>query len=94
MPPAVRKGDPDIPHCSPMVRADGAKTVFVNGRPWSCQGHINTLHAGNSCSPHAMPIAVGSATVRVEGRGAGRSGDYITACTACGKGSINVFAGG
>jgi uncharacterized Zn-binding protein involved in type VI secretion len=99
MPAATRIGDADVPHCSPMVRAQGSPNVFVNGIPWSRQGDINTVHlkpcgCPPCCCPHAMPIAVGSSTVRVNGRGAGRVGDAIVACTSVAQGSPNVFAGG
>ncbi len=99
MRPATRVGDADIPHCSPMVRAQGSPNVFVNGRPWSRQGDFNTVHlkpcsCPPCCCPHAMPIAVGSSTVIVNGRGSGRIGDAIVACTSVAQGSPNVFAGG
>lgn len=94
--PATRIGDADIPHCSGMVRMQGAKTVYVNGIPWSLMGHLNTPHLlpGSPCPTHTAPIATGSLTVFVEGRGAGRIGDYIAGCTAVAQGSDNVFAGG
>ena len=44
------------------------------------------------CVPHSAAIAVGSSTVFVNGRGAGRVGDAT--CTAVAAGSPNVFAGG
>lgn len=96
MPAATRIGDDDIPHCSGMVRAEGSPDVFVNGIPWSRMGDDNTPHLlpGDPCPTHAMPIAVGSRTVFVNGRGAGRIGDAIVACTAVAEGSDNVFAGG
>lgn len=96
MPAATRIGDLDIPHCSPMVRAIGSSDVFVNGIPWSRQGDINTVHLlpGAPCPAHVAPIASGSSTVFVNGRGAGRVGDGISGCTAVATGSSNVFAGG
>lgn len=95
MPAATRIGDADIPHCSPMVRALGSHDVNVNGRPWSRQGDVNTPHLlpGDPCPGHAAPIAVGSFTVKVNGRGAGRVGDYIATCTAVAVGSHDVLAG-
>jgi len=90
---ACRIGDADYPHCSPMFRAQGAKTVYVNKIPWSCQTHLNTIHLGNACAPHARPIAIGSITVFVEKKGAGRILDYITDCTFVAEGSPNVYAG-
>jgi uncharacterized Zn-binding protein involved in type VI secretion len=97
MPAVTRVGDPDVPHCSPMVRAVGSGSVFVNGRPISIQGSVNTVHlipAGKKCLPHAAPITIGSTTVRVHGLGAGRIGDPLTTCTFVAVGSANVFAGG
>lgn len=96
MPAATRIGDADIPHCSGMVRAQGSPNVFVNGIPWSRQGDVNTPHLKppDPCLPHAAPIAIGSTTVKVNGKGAGRIGDAISGCTAVAAGSPNVFVGG
>ena len=93
--PACRIGDADVPHCSGMVRAQGSPNVLVNGIPWSRQGDKNTPHLlpGNPCPIHAAPIASGSPTVRVNGKGGGRIGDSIAGCTAVAAGSPNVFAG-
>ncbi|MEN9542125.1 MAG: Prochlorococcus phage [Cyanobacteriota bacterium] len=95
MPAATRVGDPDVPHCSPMTRAQGSHDVFVNGRPWSRQGDVNTPHLlpGDPCPTHAAPIAIGSRTVLVNGKGAGRVGDKIAGCTSCAVGSHDVMAG-
>ena len=96
MPAATRIGDADVPHCSGMVRAEGSGNVFVNGIPWSRQGDLNTSHLlpGSPCPSHAAPIEIGSTTVFVNNKGAGRIGDAITGCTAVAEGSGNVFAGG
>tara|TARA_R110000868_G_scaffold83684_1_gene236140 strand:- start:576 stop:863 length:288 start_codon:yes stop_codon:yes gene_type:complete len=95
MPAATRIGDKDNTHCSGMTRDEGSPDVFVNGIPWSRQGDKNTPHLlpGNPCSGHAAGIATGSSTVFVNGKGAGRIGDTITACTSVVGGSSNVFAG-
>lgn len=95
MPAATRIGDADIPHCSGMVRAEGSNNVYVNGIAWSRQGDRNTPHLlpGVPCPTHAAPIAVGSTTVFVNGRGAGRVGDAISGCTSVAAGSPNVFCG-
>lgn len=79
-----------------MTRAQGSPNVRVNGIPWSRQGDNNTPHLlpGAPCPTHAAPITKGSGTVRVNGRGAGRVGDAITACTSVAAGSSNVFCGG
>ena len=100
MPPATRIGDSDLFHCSPPSRMTGSPNVFVNSRPWSCQGDINTVHlkpiddCPPCCIPHVAPITSGSMTVRVNGRGAGRIGDGIMLCTMVLGGSHNVWAGG
>lgn len=96
MPAATRVGDADVAHCSGMTRAQGSPDVYVNGIPWSRQGDVNTTHLlpGVPCPPHAAPIAVGSTTVFVNGKGAGRVGDAISGCTSVAAGSSNVFAGG
>ena len=95
MPAATRIGDADVSHCSGMVRAEGSPDVFVNGIPWSRQGDVNTPHLlpGNPCPTHAAPIAVGSTTVFINGRGAGRVGDAISGCTSVAAGSADVFCG-
>ena len=96
MPAATRVGDADVTHCSGMTRSEGSSNVFVNSIPWSRQGDNNTSHLlpGIPCPAHAAPIAVGSSTVFVNGRGAGRVGDAISGCTSVAEGSSNVFAGG
>ena len=95
MPAATRIGDNDVPHCSGMTRAEGSPNVFVNGIPWSRQGDVNTTHLlpPVPCPAHAAPIAIGSTTVIVNGKGAGRIGDAISGCTQVAAGSPNVFAG-
>ena len=96
MPAATRIGDADVSHCSGMTRAAGSPNVIVNGIPWSRQGDNNTTHLlpGSPCPSHAAPIASGSSTVIVNGKGAGRIGDAISGCTSVAAGSPNVFAGG
>lgn len=97
MPLVTRISDLDITHCSPMVRAEGSPTVFVAGLPVSFEGCVNTVHrkpGGISCIPHAMPITLGSLTVRVHGFGIGRVGDAITDCTFVAQGWATVVAGG
>lgn len=96
MPAATRIGDADIVHCSVPNRAEGSLNVFVNNIPWSRQGDNNTVHLlpGAPCPAHAAPIALGSTTVFVNTRGAGRIGDAISGCTSVAEGSSNVFAGG
>jgi uncharacterized Zn-binding protein involved in type VI secretion len=96
MPAATRIGDADVPHCSGMTRAQGSPNVYVNSIPWSRQGDLNVVHLlpGDPCPSHAAPITIGSTSVFVNNKGAGRVGDAITACTSVAAGSSNVFAGG
>jgi uncharacterized Zn-binding protein involved in type VI secretion len=79
-----------------MTRAEGSPNVFVNGIAWSRQGDLNTAHLlpPFPCPSHTAPIAIGSTTVFVNGKGAGRIGDAISGCTSVAEGSSNVFAGG
>ena len=97
MPAATRIGDADVPHCSGMTRAAGSPNVLVNNIPWSRQGDNNTGHLlppnVPPCAAHAAPIATGSTTVFVNGKGSGRIGDGVSGCTSVAAGSPNVFAG-
>jgi len=93
MPAVARIGDPEIPHCSGMVRAQGSGNVRANGIGISRQGDKNTVHLlpGSPCPAHSTVISSGSSTVRVNGRECGRVGDPT--CTAVASGSPNVSAG-
>ena len=95
MPAVTRIGDADVPHCSGMTRAEGSPNVRVNSIPVSRQGDNNTSHLLPAvvCPPHTAPIAVGSTTVFINGKGCGRVGDAISGCTSVAAGSSNVFAG-
>jgi uncharacterized Zn-binding protein involved in type VI secretion len=79
-----------------MVRAQGSGNVFVNSIPWSRQGDLNTVHLlpGVPCPAHNAPIEIGSTTVFINSKGAGRVGDAISGCTSVAEGSPNVFCGG
>jgi uncharacterized Zn-binding protein involved in type VI secretion len=97
--PAVCRGDSvdvDVPHCSTPMRSARSPDVFVNGTGISRQGDNNTPHLlpAPPCPTHAAPIAVGSTTVFINGKGCGRIGDAISGCTSVATGSSNVFAGG
>jgi uncharacterized Zn-binding protein involved in type VI secretion len=96
MPAITRIGDADVPHCSGMTRAVGSGNVFANGIPISRQGDNNTGHLlpPAPCPGHSAPIAVGSTTVFVNGKGCGRIGDAISGCTSVAAGSGDCFAGG
>lgn len=95
MPAVTRIGDADVAHCSGMTRAEGSPNVRVNSIPVSRQGDNNTSHLlpAAVCPPHTAPIAVGSTTVFINGKGCGRVGDAISGCTSVAEGSSNVFAG-
>ena len=97
--PAVCRGDSvdaDVPHCSGMNRDQRSDNVKVNGTGISRQGDNNTTHLlpPAPCPSHAAPIATGSSTVFINGKGCGRIGDDISVCTSVATGSSNVFAGG
>ena len=96
MPAVTRIGDADVDHCGGMTRAEGSSNVKVNGIGVSRQGDNNTGHLlpGDPCPSHSAPITTGSTTVFINGKGCGRIGDGITACTSVAAGSSNVFAGG
>jgi uncharacterized Zn-binding protein involved in type VI secretion len=96
--PAICRGnsvDADVVHCSQPLRDQLSPDVTVNGTGISRQGDNNTVHLlpGAPCPPHAAPIATGSTTVFINGKGCGRIGDSITACTSVATGSENTFAG-
>ena len=96
--PAVCRGDSvdcDVVHCSKPQRDARSDNVKVNGIGISRQGDNNTPHLlpAPICPTHAAPIATGSTTVKVNGKGCGRIGDAISGCTSVASGSENVFAG-
>ena len=95
MPAVTRIGDADVAHCSGMSRAVGSPNVNANGIAVSRQGDVNTTHLlpGVPCPAHAAPIASGSSTVFINGKGCGRVGDGISGSTSVAAGSPNVFAG-
>ena len=97
MPAVARIGDADVVHCSGMSRAQGSGNVFCNGIGISRQGDRNTSHLRPPnippCPGHTAPIASGSSTVVVNGKGCGRVGDSLSACTSVAAGSSNVVAG-
>ena len=97
--PAVCRGnevDVDVVHCSVPRRLALSPDVIVNGTGISRQGDVNNSHLipGAPCPSHQAPITTGSTTVFINGKGCGRIGDGVTACTSVSTGSSNVFAGG
>ena len=97
MPAVTRFGDADVTHCTGMTRLDKSSDVFVNNIGVSRQGDNNTAHLlppdVPPCPGHSAPIATGSTSVFVNGKGCGRIGDSITVCTSVAAGSSNTFAG-
>ena len=96
MPAVTRVGDADIPHCGPMTRAQGSPDTFVNNKPVSRKGDVNTPHllpGGLFCPTHTAPITTGSLKTFANGKGFGRVGDSLTACTAVAQGSNDTFSG-
>ena len=96
--PAVCRGDSvdsDVSHCSVPRRDECSDNVFVNGTGISREEDNNTSHLlpPVPCPSHAAPIASGSSTVKINGKGCGRIGDAISGCTSVATGSSNVFAG-
>ena len=100
--PAICRGslvDKDIIHCSVPCRLEESPDVFVNkdsgGAGISRQGDNNHPHLlpGSPCPIHQAPIALGSPTVFVNGKGGGRIGDAVAGCTSVATGSENVFCG-
>jgi|TARA_R110000765_G_scaffold361147_1_gene451350 uncharacterized Zn-binding protein involved in type VI secretion len=97
--PAICRGnsvDADVTHCSTPLRSALSPDVIVNGTGISRQGDNNTPHLipiAVPCPTHAAPIATGSTTVFINGKGCGRIGDAISGCTSVATGSANTFAG-
>lgn len=96
--PAVCRGDlvdQDVFHCSVPLRLARSPNVYCNGTRISRQGDVNHPHLlpPIPCPTHQAPIAVGSTTVFINGKGCGRIGDAVSGCTSVATGSSNVFAG-
>jgi uncharacterized Zn-binding protein involved in type VI secretion len=93
MPAVARVGDLEATHCSPPARMGHVRSVFANGKPLSCAGHLNTPHkkpCGPKCCNHQAPLIGGSRSVFAEGMRLGRVGDKT--CTVVIQGSPNVFS--
>ncbi len=93
MPAVARLGDREATHCSPPKRAGHVRSVFANGLPLSCAGHLNTPHlrpCGIFCCTHTAPLIGGSFTVFAEGLRLGRVGDKT--CTRVIQGSPKVIS--
>lgn len=96
MPAATRKGDGCTGHGAwpPRNSTSGSANVFINGIAAHRKGDSWAVHCNNEPSCHASALAVGSATVYVNGQQLGRIGDSIDCGSAVAAGSSNVFAGG
>jgi uncharacterized Zn-binding protein involved in type VI secretion len=53
--PTARKGDANIPHCTPMVQMQASNTVFANGIGISRVGDLNTPHLRITVTAGADP---------------------------------------
>lgn len=96
--PAVCRGDmvdADVVHCSQPLRLARSDDVIVNGIGYSREGDVNHPHLlpGAPCPTHQAPIAAGSSQVFANGKGIGRIGDRISACTFVATGSPDTFDG-
>ena len=98
MPAVTRYQDADVTHCTGMTRAGKSPDVFVNNKGVSREGDHNTSHLLPPnippCPGHTAPIATGSSTVFINGKGCGRVLDSISGCTSVAAGSSDTFAGG
>lgn len=95
--PSCVRGHRDITHdCETPLRLECSDNVLLHGIGWSRMGDDNTTHIfGPKCKQsHARPIAVGSRTVLVNGRGAGRITDSVSACTNVDEGFVDILTGG
>lgn len=99
--PAVCRGDlvdQDLFHCSIPLRLECSPNVYCNLIGISRQEDVNDPHLlplppPEPCPTHQAPIAIGSTTVFINGKGCGRIGDEVSGCTSVATGSSNVFAG-
>jgi uncharacterized Zn-binding protein involved in type VI secretion len=73
--PTARKGDANVPHCTPMVQMQGSGTVFANGIGISRVGDLNTPHLRPKKSKAAEPQA-GDAIYTDYGEGAAGASSY------------------
>ena len=95
--PIARKGDREATHCSTPRRKGAVGSVFANGIPVSCNGHVNTTHLKPCkcpicCCPHSARLVASTSSVFAEGIRVGRVGDRT--CARVVQGSPNVFVGG
>lgn len=91
MPAATRIGDLCSGHgnAPPRPSIQGSTNVFVNGIGAHRKDDNWAIHTG-----HGGTLAMGSSTVYINGKAAGRIGDPITCGSVVAQGSSNVFIGG
>ncbi|HID08131.1 MAG TPA: hypothetical protein EYP10_13415 [Armatimonadetes bacterium] len=67
--------------------------MFINGKPALRKTDTIAAHGCAKCPPHGRNLAVGSATVNINGLSAGRIGDGISCGGVIGTGSPDVIIG-
>ncbi len=95
MPPVHLFGGLDSGHqCfPPRPNIQGAVTVFAEGRPIHCVGHMWVPHTcAPPVPPHPSVLAIGSFTVFAEGAGVGRLGDLLSCGSMTVDGAATVFS--
>lgn len=94
MPAATRLGDICTGHgCyPPRPSIQGSGDVYTNSINQVRLGDMFDKHCCGSC--HTGNLAVGSSSVYVNGKPAGRIGDQVNCGSAVAVGSGNVFIGG
>lgn len=95
MPPVHRLGELCTGHqCfPPRPNVQASPNVFAEGIPVHRQGDMWAAHVCG-LAVHAAPLAKGSATVFVNGRGCARIGDPVACGSYAAMGAATVFVGG
>lgn len=73
---------------------EGSPNVFIGDHPAVRLGDKMSEHNGPGCNPHAPALSVASTTVFINGKGAGRKGDFYGGTHEIVTGSSTVFIGG
>jgi uncharacterized Zn-binding protein involved in type VI secretion len=79
---------------SPLYTTTGVPTVsnvLINGIPPVVLGDLVGVHPFHGCGPDTSVLTTGSSKVFINGKGAGRLGDYYTSDNIITTGSPNVF---
>lgn len=79
MPPAARVGDMTS-HGTPLGPGPGSSNVLIGGKPaWRAGGDMHSCPLLTGTIPHiGGTVAMGSATVFINGMPAARQGDMVT----------------